>query len=847
MSKKKKAGKVDIQDVEPVAESAVPSVRVWDRRWFPAALFLCLSALYFHQFVVSDNVIYGYDAGLDFRLGEGMTFLEKVETVAQPMWHMQMGGLPQSEEIRPQYFPTYPIYFFTSFHRYLGWRYILTMFCAGLGMYVFLRQIEITRWAALWGGIAYMSAPTLMAFTFAGQYAKMGVIALYPWMWYFLDRGLAERRIIHFVGLGVVIAWGIYSPHPKMLYYALCGTGLFFIFRTYQWYLKERDKGWCVRRIVFFVTAIVLGLGLGAEGTYPLYSYTGSESKRAAGKEGSGRTDEEQLAYAQSWSLHPEEVASLVIPEFGGFNLPKEGRSTYWGRNPRKDNSEYFGVLVVVLALLAVIQRRRDPLVIFLCAGFVLSLAYTLGGHTPVHWLAYHLLPGIKLFRAVGMAAYLFAFPACVLAAMGLHRLLEVDAENEPIQQKRLMLVAGTIAGIALLVAMAPEGMTSLWNGLFYSDITAQRARILQVNLDWLSRGSTYVVLVVLGGLTALLLRIKGVIGTGTAIVALSILSLCDTWRINQVFLKYENPSAYADLRQANVQAKRLMRADGELFRVLPLPEYHILKQDGLQLDGIASITGFHDLTVGRYDRLLRDIEPVTNLFWSKYAMGREIPYTDADLLGAIHPLINLLNGKYLVVPRGITMALPADRFPLLGEADNYRIYENLQALPWCYLAPSAQVVTDEDQAIEMLRSGQIDPASVALIEAPLPFELSQSGDTSNDRVEVVEHSPGEGIVRLQTHSPEARLLVLSENYQSNWSVWVDGQEADIRRANYVWKGVALAAGDHQVEFRYSSPALFWSRLVTILCVLGVVGLLVKEFIYERKGDRSIRSASFFL
>ena len=63
-----------------------------------------------------------------------MTFWEKVQTVAQPMWHMQMGGLPQSEEIRPQYFPTYPIYFFTSFHRYLGWRYILTMFFAGLGM-----------------------------------------------------------------------------------------------------------------------------------------------------------------------------------------------------------------------------------------------------------------------------------------------------------------------------------------------------------------------------------------------------------------------------------------------------------------------------------------------------------------------------------------------------------------------------------------------------------------------------------------------------------------------------------------------------------------------------------------
>ena len=44
---------------------------------------------------------------------------------------------------------------------------------------------------------------------------------------------------------------------------------------------------------------------------------------------------------------------------------------------------------------------------------------------------------------------------------------------------------------------------------------------------------------------------------------------------------------------------------------------------------------------------MLREIEPVTNMLWSKYAMGREIPYSDTDLLEAIHPLINLLNGQY--------------------------------------------------------------------------------------------------------------------------------------------------------------------------------------------------------
>ena len=299
---------------------------------------------------------------------------------------------------------------------------------------------------------------------------------------------------------------------------------------------------------------------------------------------------------------------------------------------------------------------------------------------------------------------------------------------------------------------------------------------LFRSGLDWLARGSTYVMLIVLGALAVLLLRLRGALGAGTAVAALSVLVLCDTWRINQVFIKYENPAAYSDIKKENARAKQLMREGDDLFRILPLPDHHILQQSGLGLDGVPSITGFNNLTVGRYDRVLRHIEPVTNLLWSKYAFGREIPYDEADLLTAIHPLLNLLNGKYLVVPRGIGLIPPADRFPPVGEVDNYRVYLNPQALPWVYLAPRAELVADGDEVLEMLRSGRVDPSRVALVEEALPIALTNPENVADDRVQVIEHNPPAGRVRLQTHSEEARLLVLSENYQSNWSVWVDGK-----------------------------------------------------------------------
>ena len=61
------------------------------------------------------------------------------------------------------------------------------------------------------------------------------------------------------------------------------------------------------------------------------------------------------------------------------------------------------------------------------------------------------------------------------------------------------------------------------------------------------------------------------------------------------------------------------------------------------------------------------------------------------------------------------------------------------------------------------------------------------------DRVERLAYDPKEGLIRLRTHSEGARVLVVSENYQSNWSVWVDGEEAEMVRVNYVWKGGGVA------------------------------------------------------
>ena len=300
----------------------------------------------------------------------------------------------------------------------------------------------------------------------------MGVIALFPLMCLLLERGMREGRPIHFAGLGILIALGIYSPHLQMLYFALWGLGFYFLYKLVVLYREGPDLRLLAGRSGLFALAVALGLGLGAEGVLPSYIYTQTESKRAAGTSaGSGKSAGEQLQFARSWSLHPEELASLVVPEFGGYDSPREGRR-YWGRNGMKINSEYFGIGVLLLALL--LGAGGEAAAPGPVHGVPLRLRPGLcpGSPTrPVHWVFYHLLPGVKVLRAPAMIAFLFAFPACVLAAMALDWVLGGGDGESAVPVRRVLVVGGVLTAAALLLALAPRALTHAWIALFYGNI----------------------------------------------------------------------------------------------------------------------------------------------------------------------------------------------------------------------------------------------------------------------------------------------------------------------------------------------------------------------------------------
>ena len=75
-------------------------------------------------------------------------------------------------------------------------------------------------------------------------------------------------------------------------------------------------------------------------------------------------------------------------------------------------------------------------------------------------------------------------------------------------------------------------------------------------------------------------------------------------------------------------------------------------------------------------------------------------------------------------------------------------------------------------------------------------------------------------------------ILVLADSYYPGWKAYVDGRVTRILKANYFFRAVVLAAGEHVVEFRYE-PLAFKIGLavsLTTLCAL----VLVSGYVYFR-------------
>lgn len=108
---------------------------------------------------------------------------------------------------------------------------------------------------------------------------------------------------------------------------------------------------------------------------------------------------------------------------------------------------------------------------------------------------------------------------------------------------------------------------------------------------------------------------------------------------------------------------------------------------------------------------------------------------------------------------------------------------------------------------------------------------------TDNDSAVITEHEDDRVVIEVTTETP--KILMLNEYYDSDWKVYVNGEEQDLIKCNYLFRGVEVPQGKCTVEFRYEPATLY--LCFTFGCgSLAVIIVLAVLYIIQRRIDRKL-------
>lgn len=168
-------------------------------------------------------------------------------------------------------------------------------------------------------------------------------------------------------------------------------------------------------------------------------------------------------------------------------------------------------------------------------------------------------------------------------------------------------------------------------------------------------------------------------------------------------------------------------------------------------------------------------------------------------------------------------------RWHTVFDQDGVFIFENQRVLARAWLVGEA-VSVDADEALRQIRGEgerRFDPERTALLEVPrneLP-QLPGGLVASSSRAQVVSYSANRVLVK--TDAPTATVLILSEMFYPGWDATVDGKPEPLLVTDYLLRGVAVPAGQHEIEMRYRAPS---ARVGAVISVFGFFSLCLLAF-----------------
>lgn len=806
--------------------SPVSSLKTWQKDALSVLFLYVLVLFLFSDFVLQNKV---FTTGGDISAGisnarAGKSLIEKEGTM--PLWFPYMfSGMPNFASgmwSDPSQIPIhkYQRYFnpmtyvnlavnAAFLNRENSWE-IAIFFFAGLFMFLLARHLGFSPLIALVAAIAYMFCNFFVASVAAGHGGKVKTISYIPLVVWSVFRYFKDRNILNWSVMGFIMGIFFLDPgHTQIIYYAFLMLGIYYIFMIIDQYKK--DKIGLLKNGFGLASSMLVGLAFGAVNYFSLYVYSDvtmravapALSETASMAAGSGMT----FDYITMWSFHPLEFITFFVPTFFGLESPY-----YWGWMTFTSSAFYFGLLPVVAAIIGIVYCR-NMMTKFLLVTSILVLLISFGRFfEPFFKLMLSILPFFSKFRVPSMILSVFAFTVSLLACYGLDYIFNPTTEERKTRKNLEKLILYIMAGFGVVMVifiLFKSGFFNMFSLLAEDDskrYTAQQiAQLKQIRFEALTGGFLKFVMMLEVILAMMYLYLREKVSYTLAMLLILVVLVFDMLSLNKKILR-PLPRAGAAYEFQETETIRFLKSDTTNFRIFSLLEHAQSGSPVWTYYGLQSIGGYSPAKMRIYQDMI-----------------------DFSLYKGANPqfpinmnVVNMLNVKYLItngqLPQGKGFFLAK-----LDEPNKTLIYENKNMMTRAFFVKNIVVEPEKSRLFGILNSDAFNPRETAILEKT-PAGSVESYDSN--AVEVTKYASDRITIKAFVNKPS--LLVLSEVYYPHgWLAFVDGQETEIYKTNYILRSVQVPAGEHTVEFIFEPKEYTAGIWVTTISFYGVLGIMI--------------------
>jgi len=719
-----------------------------------------------------------------------------------PLWNpYTFSGQPLLANVQSGVF--YPLnIFYLLFNSKVAWIMLVVSqpILASLFCYVFCRSLKISRIGSTFSASAFIFTSYIITWL-----ENVNIISSYLFLPITLlaCQKFFETHKHRYIALSILaLSLSFLAGHPQTAIYIYLTFCAFWLFK---WFFQERR----LINVAALVLILVFSLCLSAIQILPTLSFY---KQSPVSLEFAKQVFDEFLIPYQN-------LVTFLAPDF--FGHPATGN--FWSRN-YGDFNPYIGVIPLVLAVIGIFKNKSNQFIKFgLIAGVLFLLASIV---SPVSLMIKVLKLPVLDSTSSARFMSITLFMLIIFAGFGLDSFIKSFQMPKKLFKPIFLIVS--FFGVIYLLLWLLSSYFKFFPGI--DPVIKANFTVTQRNLLF----PTFIFMIIslpvfFWYLLSSKIKVKKVIPNLLLVIVFGGTILGGVYFSNKYL-----PSAPLSFIFPQHKLFDYFTNHAGIYRIEGFGTAYI-DRNFPAVYKLYGVEGYDTLRLQRYAELMASSE--------NGQVPKVYPRSDAMLPPRENEyrmrLMELLGVKYLA-DKEDDPKTKADwhyeRFTpdkLKGEWQDgkFQVYRRENVLPRYFVTNNYVVIKDDNKIISRIYDKKTDLKTLILEEEP-PLKIAK-GANYKASVKLVKYEPNQAV--FSVNSPQNTLLFLSDSYDPDWQVYVNGRVAKLLRADYALRAVAVPAGQSQVRLSYFPRSAGLGMLISaaslvLLSAASLVSIKKRKF-----------------